>query len=205
MSTLRQALRRFIAAVPAVALVPWLAGCQSYPFTRALWQESELVKHCAPAYHPNLQLYQSTRPADILVEYDEMRERDDRIRRRAYYLHANRQRIEARRKPRFVRTDTAQGLSPIPVFQASVSATNIPPGAGVCATLSTNGFNFTVRSAAGVVSAFTLPAYEDSFTTAQRAALTPVTVVGDVVVGAVLVGSVLGLIWLAHGAPGVAE
>ena len=69
------------------------------------------------------------------------------------------------------------------------------------AAISSNGFNFTLHSAGGTVSEFHLPAYEDSFSTAQRALLTPLTVVGDVVVGAVAVGTVLGLIWLSAGGP----
>jgi hypothetical protein len=196
-------LRRLISSLLVALLATLATGCESYPLTYALWKKSELVRHCEPAPNPRLQLFQSVKPNDILVQYDELRERNDAVRRRAFYLYANLSKLEARRKPSFVSLDKAGGLIPILVIPSPGGDSSAPAGPAPYATISTNGFNFTIHSANGVGSEFYLPAYEDSLTQAQRVFLTPVTVVGDVVVGAVAVGTVLGLIWLTSGAPGI--
>jgi hypothetical protein len=205
MQITRPALRRLTASLLIAALVTLATGCESYPITYALWKKNELVRHCEPAPNPRLQLFQSIKPNDILVQYDELRERNDAVRRRAFYLYANLSKLEARHKPHFVSLDKAGGLSSILVFPISSAVTNVPAGPAFYATISTNGFNFTIHSAGGARSEFHLPAYEDSFTQGQRALLTPLAVVGDVVVGALAVGTVLGLIWLSAGGPGVAD
>jgi hypothetical protein len=198
-------LRRLTSSLLIAVLVTLAAGCESYPLTYALWKKNELVRHCEPAPNPRLQLFQSINPNDVLVQYDELRERNDAVRRRSFYLYANLRSLEVHHKPHFVSLDKAGGLSPIPVFPVSTVATNVPAAPAFYATISSNGFNFTIHSASGVRSEFHLPAYEDSFTQGQRALLTPLAVVGDVVVGAVVVGSVLGLIWVSAGGPGVSD
>src|ERR1051326_6062307 len=185
----RLVLQRLTASLLVAVLATLATGCESYPMTYALWKKSELVKHCEPAPNPRLQLFQSVKPNDILVQYDELRERSDAVRRRAFYLYANLSKLEARRKPRFVSLDRAGGLGPIAVFLNSVNETNLPAGPAVYAILSTNGFNFSLHSATGTWCNFQLPAYEDSLTQGERVLLTPVTVVGDVVVGAMVVGA----------------
>jgi hypothetical protein len=72
-------------------LVLWagLSGC----VTAKLWEQQAFDGLNQPARLPNLQVYKIQN--DWLIEYDEANEKNDRIRRRAYYLNENQTAIDA--------------------------------------------------------------------------------------------------------------
>ena len=192
---MRPASHYFISVLLA-GLLPLFTGCASYPLTYSLWSEDGgMARYGTPAFRPNLQLYQSSQPNDILVQYDELPERSDTIRRRAYFLYANLARMENRRKPRFVDPARVFLLQPIPVIQAG-AATNFPPTT-LYAVASTNSIYFTLHAADGTQIQFPLPAYVDGTTTVQRLLLTPAAVTVDVIITASVIGLVVALAY-AH-------
>src|SRR2546422_999205 len=101
----------------------FLGGCA----TSALWEEGRFARYHEPANPPNLRLFHSSQRQDVLVEYDETRDTDEAIRRRAYWLDRNAARLRDRSKPRFVSVKDTKNLTPIPV----VAAAEVPvPAAG---------------------------------------------------------------------------
>ena len=81
-----------------------LSGCA----TQALWSEKQAYQY-APASNANLELLLSRERADVMVRYDE-RQKNDSIRRRAYFLEPNLARVDAGRKPHFVESPITNGM-----------------------------------------------------------------------------------------------
>src|SRR5206468_5827092 len=88
-----------------------LGGCA----TSKLWQEGRFDRYHEPANPPNVRLFHSSQNKDVLVQYDEVREDDAALSRRAYWLEQNINRLAAGRKPHFVSMANLQGLRPIPI------------------------------------------------------------------------------------------
>src|SRR5437667_11262727 len=90
--------------LPLTAL-GWLllsSGCQSTwdeSLTAKLWNGASLRNFNQPAANPNVRLFQHEGRADLLVQYDEMREKDGVIRSRAFFLNRNLGRLQAGRRP----------------------------------------------------------------------------------------------------------
>jgi hypothetical protein len=154
-----------------------LSGCA----TSKVWEEGQFARFHEPATPANLRLFQSERSGDVLVEYDEWRDGDESIRRRAYWLEPNRERVHARRKPRFVPIDRASGLAAIP-------ATEAPPGAGDAtiekryAVIPTQSQAFILYSADQKVGDYELPVYQDASGRVLQVALTPIAVAADLTI-----------------------
>jgi hypothetical protein len=154
-----------------------LSGCA----TSKVWEEGQFARFHEPATPANLRLFQSDRSGDVLVEYDEWRDGDESIRRRAYWLEPNRERVQARRKPRFVPIDRASGLAAIP-------ATGAPPGAGDApvekryAVIPTQSQAFVLYSAEQKVGDYELPVYQDASGRVLQVALTPIAVAADLTI-----------------------
>ena len=138
-----------------------------------------------------LQLSQSERTQDVLVQYDEGWEANDRIWRRAYWLGQNAHRIANGRRPLFVSTAPAKGLVAIPVF----CRTNLPadPAAGLYALVSTNGQEFRLCLPGKEPTEHALPVYTDASGRVKQVLLTPLTVIAD----ATIVGGVIAYLALA--------
>src|SRR5689334_24260853 len=129
----RPAARAFPVLLAAAGLLLAGTGCEtSYPsLTCGLWTGNVLRSFNEPAADPAIRIYQSVRPPDLLVTYDESLERNDQLRRRAFYLQANLERLRAGRKPRFVSASRTNGL----IQLAAGSATGAPsPTAGPAST-----------------------------------------------------------------------
>ncbi len=97
----RKAIRFLLTA----CFVPALSGCRAlndWPLTYKLWDDRMLARFNEPAGNPHLQLFQSARTNDVLVQYDEAREKNEKVRRRSFFLNANLARLEGGKKPRFV-------------------------------------------------------------------------------------------------------
>lgn len=159
------------------------SGCA----TRALWTKTNLDDFNEPADDSSLRVFNAKRQKDWLVVYDEYSERSDSIRTRAYFLNQNQKRIEQRRRPDFVGTNSMRGLERVPVFPATnVTGTNLTPSFFILA--GTNNLSFTLYDGNHAMGAYTMPVYNDGKARAVRMALTPVTAVADIT----LVGGYLG-------------
>lgn len=150
------------------------AGCatdDSILLTQHLWQSESFRRFHEPASDPRLEVYRSEKPLDYLVTYDEVREKDGRIRRRAFYLRANVNRLASRR-PGFVNPAKAANLETIPA--GSIMA---------------DGDHWQLREPDGTTLEFSLPTYASRGSTVIKILITPLTVTGDTII----VGSILGV------------
>jgi hypothetical protein len=161
----------------------FLSGC-----TTALWEKERFARCHWPANPPNLQLFYSQSARDVLVAYDEQREGDTKIERRAYWAARNRRRIDDERKPSFVSPAKYQNLAEIPLADNGA-----PPSAwpGQWAVFSTNGLSFTLHLANEGPLVHMLPVYYvGSGQRVKQVLLTPLAVAVD----ATVVGGVAALI-----------
>jgi hypothetical protein len=197
MKATRFAARR--GAFLSLALLALAAGCSAVyeeSFTYKLWNNESFLHFNEPASDPHLLLFADPKRADVLVQYDEIREKDGQMQRRAFFANANRQRLEAGQKPRFVSTNAAAGLAPIPILRAD-SGQPIP-AAGLCVVLDTNQLAFTLHSDGRAATTVALPTYSTTGG-ARKAFLTPLTVTGDTLVVGVTAGLIAAWAWAQSG------
>jgi len=159
-----------------------LSGCA----TSAVWRTGQFARYSEPADPSNLSLFYSSQNQDVLVEYSEAREDDDSIRRRAYWLHENAERLKERQKPRFVSLAQEQGLVSIPLVQ-SAAQPDSSLAEGLYAVVSTNGDAFALYTAGKKEGSYELPVYPDDSGRVKQVLLTPPAVVAD----ATIVGGVI--------------
>ena len=153
-----------------------LCGC----VTSKLWEDKAFDGFNTPASPANLQVFKCE--SDWLVQYDEVNDDSARIRRRAYFLHANDQRVRGHKTPHFVTVMVATS------------------GEGR-AVISDSGPEFALYDADTLVGTYVLPVYPRPSGQVKQILLTPLTVVADVaIVGACGAGYV-GYLWLQSGAP----
>ena len=170
----------------ALCLLVLAAGCttvQDYSLTYKLWNNAELRRFAEPASDPHLALFASRQSDEVLVEYDEIREKDEMVRRRAYFLRQNAERIARAEKPRFVNLQLASSMDTIPVC-AALSETNNPafkslPLFGM--STGPGGQEFILLRYGTTEGPFALPTYVESNATFVRVAFTPLAVAGDTV------------------------
>lgn len=179
----------------AVALP--LAGCQTYDeygLTHKLWSDASLTDHYEPAGTRAVKSFQRPPSPRLLVSYDERREKDSSIRRRAFLLPDNAKTLAAQGKPSF--TDPAQpaGWVEVPVIVAGEPA----PVAPMYLKLAADHKSFTIVRNGMADGPYQLPTYVDQTSTAFRVVATPFAVVADVTVVAVWCGLV-SLYWYAGG------
>src|SRR5580704_1017238 len=111
--------KRLVAGILTACLLPFLTGCEtvkSCTFTGHLWDSDFPVNQREPALNAKVRLYEEPGGQDILVQYDEEKESGGKIRRRAYFLLANENRVEARKKPQFMRDAPTLKLEPVPLL-----------------------------------------------------------------------------------------
>ncbi|HEY4414992.1 MAG TPA: hypothetical protein VGO57_04795 [Verrucomicrobiae bacterium] len=155
-------------------------GCTAH-----LWSSRELDGWNQPLTGPNLRLYDVKQEKDFLVVYDEYSEYHNAIKTRAYFLNQNEERIQERHAPQFVSTKLAAGLPAVPVFLSpDILATNQILYA---VADSNNPPSFTFYWGNKEFDSHQLPVYKDGMNTAERVALTPLTLAFDVtVVGGII-------------------
>jgi|SRR5579872_1260445 len=183
-------LRRdtIISWLLVICLIPFLTGC----LTGRLWDRDLAVDHRQPAPDANLKLFQKPDGGDVLVQYDEERDRDDVVKRRAFYLQANQKKLSAGKRPHFVSARKADHMQPI-TLESSSATNSISPGLGAFrAALLPDGRHFTLICNGRVTGPYGLPVYVDRCSQVDRLALTPLAVTGDVVIA----GAVAGLLYL---------
>jgi hypothetical protein len=180
----------------AVCLLFLGSGCetvQEYSLSYRLWDNTDLSKWSEPSPNPRLAIFESPDHTKLLVEYDAYSEKHAVIKRQAYYLQSSQARISAGKAPKFIDLAAAEGMTPIPVFEATTIVTNPPTHLTNYAILSESGREFTLHPQPERLGAFQLPAYAESSGTIVRVALTPLAAVGDTVMVGV-VASVVALV-----------
>ena len=152
-----------------------LGGCA----TSKVWEAGQFARFHEPAMPSNLLLFDSSQRGDILVEYDEWRDGDDKIRRRAYWLEQNTARLQAHRNPRFVRAPHDADLSPIPAVEAPPIGGEISAGHH-CAIISNQAF--VLYSGENKIATYELPVYADASGLVKQVAITPIAVAADLTI-----------------------
>src|SRR6266496_4195126 len=92
-----------------------LCGCETvrdYSVTYKVWNNEEWRHFAGPAPSPHLAIFETANGDDILVQYDEISDTNGRIRRRAYLLYPNLERIREGKRPDFVEPALADGVQP---------------------------------------------------------------------------------------------
>jgi hypothetical protein len=176
--------------------MPLATGCDTLcesTLTGRLWDEGR-ANHCLPAPKPNLKLYRAPDNEDVLVTYDELREKNDSIQRRAFFLKPNVRKLEERKRPKFVKASKVAELRWISVVEAG--STNAPVGEQVVVKVSADGQEFALISHGAELGPYVLPIYLDRGSQVRRAVLTPLATMGDVIVVVVIVGAVAGVVLL---------
>jgi hypothetical protein len=174
-----------------IGLVPLLAGCecvQDNTLTGRLWNDDFVLNHHEPAPHPNLKAFAKADGKDVLVEYDETREKDYKIQRRAFFLLANKGKLEAGEKPRFVKLRLADNLQPVPVYQGTDAVATKTTAMWIM--LSPDEKRVALFFGDAEAANLNLPVYRGWGTKFNRVMLTPVALAGDTVV----VGGLLALL-----------
>jgi len=196
MKTNQQTARLNQLAVSVLAVcLPFLStGCDTVrdsSMTGRLWDEGG-VNRCLPAPKPNAKLYWMADHQDVLVTYDELREKNDSIRRRAFFFKPNVRRLEDRKRPRFVEPAKIVELSLAPIPE--VGSTNASPQETIFVKLSEDGQEFTLLWSGTDLGPYALPVYLDRGSQAKRFLLTPLTATGDFIVVVVVVAAVVGAV-----------
>jgi len=188
-----ESVMKWMFLLLVVAAVP---GCA----THALWADANLGTWHQPSGDPALRLFHSGQPRELLVLYKdkESSEGIEATRTRAYLLYQNQSKIERQRPPKFVETESARGLEPVPVFPATNAAAG-PSQPALYAILSADKRGFTIYSSGIPVGTHALPAYRDGMGQMERIALTPLAATADLtIVGGAAACAVGAIYVLAH-------
>jgi hypothetical protein len=187
------------ALISCLALVT--TGCESVrdaSLTGRLWTGSPLN---VPAPEPNAKFFRRTDNRDVLVTYDELCERKDKIRRRAFFFQANLERLEQHKKPRFVNPNLASEMN---LVLLTVVTNAIPAPEPILTRLSPDLRSFTLVRDGKEYGPFDLPVYVDASGWTERVLLTPLAVTGDVVIAAAIIAVAGGVVVLYAYASGCA-
>src|SRR6266496_1888709 len=93
-----------------------VSGCETvreYSVTHKVWTNEEWRHFAGPAPSPHLAIFETANGDDILIRYDEISDTSGRIRRRAYLLYPNLERIREGKRPDFVEPALADGVQPM--------------------------------------------------------------------------------------------
>jgi len=185
---------QFVSSILVTCLTLLSAGCDTVrdsSMTGRLWDAGG-VNRCLPAPKPNAKLYLTDDRQDVLVTYDELREKNDSIRRRAFFFKPNLRRLEDRKKPRFVEPAKIEELSLVQIPE--VGGTNASPQETVLVKLSNDGQEFTSFWSGTDLGPYALPVYLDRGNETKRFLLTPLTAAGDFIVVVVVVAVAAGAV-----------
>jgi hypothetical protein len=178
-----------------LSALAWGGCATDDPITETLW-DGRMEACNVPAPDTRLRLYQDDRHNDLLVVYQEFRERNDSIHTRAFLLHRNEQRLTANQRPQFIRKISTAGLYEVPVYWATnVVATDLPKT--LCALVRADGRQFTLYSGGQATGTHDLPTYDDGKGRWECVALTPAAVAVDATVVGAVVASYCGYWWVS--------
>ena len=188
---------RSLTALLMAGVLPF-TGCQTYEeygLTHKLWSDASLTDHYEPAGTRGLKTFQRPPSPRLLVSYDERREKDSSVRRRAFFLPDSAMTLAAQGKPSFTNPTPGAGWVEVPVIVEGEPA----PDAPLFIKLATNKKSFTVFRDGVTDGPHQLPTYVDQSSTVFRVAMTPMAVVADATVVAVFCGVVALFVYV--GAP----
>ena len=183
-----------VGVLSAAAL--FLCVCETFEhpqLTKKLWDNAAASEFNEPASPPQVKAFQAATAARVLIAYDEYRERNGSVRRRAFCLPDSAKSLAAQRKPNFTNPTPGAGWTEIPVLNAN----DAKPGAPLYLQLTPDQKSFTLVRAGVAQGPYPLPTYDDGGGFVLRVAATPFALVGDVAVVAGMLGW-LGLWGLAH-------
>jgi hypothetical protein len=194
---------RALPTFSVIGLLLLATGCttvEDYSLTYKLWTNPQLRRFAEPAPEPHLALAASIQNKDLLVQYDETLEQNDKVRRRAYFLRQNAERIGRREKPRFLNPQIASAMTPVLINDTPAKTTTSESGpSSLVAVFPRGAHEFVLLQDGATEGSYALPVYLESNATFLRVLLTPAVVAGDtVMVG--LVASVVAAYALAAGA-----
>ena len=152
------------------------SGC-----TSMLWDQKTFARRYEPADPNNLHLFYSSKREDILVQYDELKDPENTVRTRSYWLGQNMLRENPDREPHFVSAKQSRGLIPIPVSETPPTNT-LSGSLKFYAVARREDDFFTLYSGSGPPDPFELPKYKDPTQKVKQIALTPLTVGVDTTV-----------------------
>jgi hypothetical protein len=152
------------------------SGC-----TSELWDQKTFAHHYQPADPTNLRLFYSSKREDILVQYDELKDPENTIQTRCYWLGQNMLRENPDREPHFVSAKKSRGLTPIPISEAPPTNT-LSDSLKFYAVARRGDDFFTLYSGNGPPDPYELPKYKDPTQKLKQIALTPLTVGVDTTV-----------------------
>ena len=162
---------RFYSGILLIGFSFGLCGCM----TSALWEPEALDGFNKPAREANVQVFRYD--SDWLVQYDEVNEDSARVRRRAYTLYANDDRVRGHKSPHFVTGPVATGVE-------------------ARAVMSDNGREFTLYDGETTVGTYELPFYPKPSGRVKQILLTPLTVAVDATIASAVV---VGYAWAHSG------
>jgi hypothetical protein len=158
------------------------SGC-----TSELWDQKTFAHHYQPADPNNLRLFYSLKRQDILVQYDELKDPENTIRTRSYWLGQNMLRENPDAEPHFVSAKKSRGLTPVPISEAP--PTNTFSDSLKFYAVARHGDDFfTLYSGDGAPDPYQLPKYKDPTQKVKQIALTPLTVGVDATVFGTICG-----------------
>jgi hypothetical protein len=166
---------RFWSLVLLSAQAMLVGGCA----TSKVWEEGQFARFHEPAIPSNVRLFDSSHRGDVLVEYDEWRDGDEKIRRRAYWLEQNTAPLQAGRKPRFVSAQHDADLLPIPAIEGPPIGGDASSGHHY-AIISNQAF--ALYSGENKIGAYELPVYVDASGRVKQVAITPLAVAADLTI-----------------------
>ena len=218
----------YLRTAPLLMCALLLTGCETareYSLTCKLWTDPEKSRFAEPASEPHLALYHDGSADQVLVTYDEHVESAADVRRRAFFLEANLERLAAKKKPKFVKADAVAEMLPIPqtappagtivysmgqtlALNAKAESEPVFPapapsdGSGTMASpeprlkfFRGTGSEFSLLRYAVVDGPYTLPMYAARRGVVVRSALTPFAVAGDVALVGIAASVVTGFQW----------
>jgi hypothetical protein len=193
-------MQRVVTALLLVSLMPVICGCESvkdHSLTARAWDEN-MNSVYRPALDTHIQFFQKPDLTDVLVRYDEEREKSGALHPRAYFVLANESRTLARKKPHFVRPDLADAMRPIPFnFGTNGFSAPVPPGvAGFSAVLSADGLDFNLFRDGRLAGSYPLPVYVDRRSQLAMLLEAPGTLTVDAVASGLVVGAVAGVLYV---------
>jgi hypothetical protein len=181
---------RKCAFASLLLLSVFASGC-----TSELWDQKTFAHHYQPADPNNLHLFYSSKRGDILVQYDELKDPDNTIRTRSYWLGQNMLRENPDWEPHFVSAKKSRGLIPIPISETPPTNT-ISDSLKFYAVARRDDDFFNLYSGNGPPDPFELPKYKDPTQKVKQIALTPLTLGVDATVGGAMLCAFMSVVAL---------